>query len=51
MPRSEGVRRSPWFEHKEDLHIPKASPEGLAKAIMQSGAKPRPETKRNEKQL
>ena len=47
MPKKRGTKRSPWIEQKDDdLRIKDATPEEVAQAIMQGGAKPRPETKK-----
>ena len=48
MPRrKKGEKAPPWIEQKdEDLRIPDATPEKVVRALMQGGAKPRPETKK-----
>ena len=44
MPKKRGAKPSPWIEQKDDdLRIKGATPKEVAQAIMQGGAKPRPE--------
>lgn len=48
MPRRKrDAKPPPWIKHKDDdLRIPDVTPEEVARALMQAGAKPRPETRR-----
>ena len=48
MPRGRRNEEPPpsWINNKDDdLHIPDATPKDVARALMQGGAKPRPETR------
>lgn len=51
MPRRKrNPAAAPWEQRKDDdLRIPNATPEEVAQALMQGGAKPRPETKGKRK--